>query len=105
MSESETRSLKVLIVEDHELARNGLVFSLNRKSNFKVVGEAENGEAALRLVKTQQPDVVLMDIGMPVMDGIEATQEIKQQFPHIKVVILTSHQDGEEVYASLAAGA
>jgi two-component system, NarL family, response regulator LiaR len=105
MTESTSRALKVLIVEDHELARNGLVFSLNRKSQFNIVGEAENGEVAIRLCQEKHPDVILMDIGMPVMDGIEATHKIKKDFPHTKVVILTSHQDGEEVYASLAAGA
>ncbi len=105
MTEIETRPLKIMIAEDHELARNGLVFSLNRKSQFKIVAEAENGEMALKLAQETQPDVVLMDIGMPVMDGVEATQLMKQRHPHIKVMILTSHQDGEEVYASMAAGA
>ncbi len=105
MTEFSTRPLKILIVEDHELARNGLVFSLTRKTGFQIIGEAENGELAVRLTQEKQPDVILMDIGMPVMDGVEATQRIKGQFPHIKVVMLTSHQDGEEVYASLAAGA
>jgi DNA-binding NarL/FixJ family response regulator len=105
MDEVQSRPLKVLIAEDHELARNGLVFSLNRKSQFNIVGEAENGELALRICQEKHPDIVLMDIGMPVMDGIDATQRLKREFPHIKVIILTSHQDGEEVYASLAAGA
>jgi DNA-binding NarL/FixJ family response regulator len=105
MSNPTTRPLKILIAEDHELARNGLVFSLSRKSNFQIVAEAENGEMAVRLSQEKQPDVILMDIGMPVMDGIEATQRIKGRFPNVKVIILTSHQDGEEVYASLAAGA
>jgi DNA-binding NarL/FixJ family response regulator len=105
MDEVQSRPLKVLIAEDHELARNGLVFSLNRKSQFNIVGEAENGELALRICQEKHPDIVLMDIGMPVMDGIDASQRLKREFPHIKVIILTSHQDGEEVYASLAAGA
>lgn len=105
MTEIATRALKILIVEDHELARNGLVFSLSRKSGFNIVGEADNGEVAVSLAAEKQPDVILMDIGMPIMDGVEATQQIKARFPHIKVIMLTSHQDGEEVYASLAAGA
>lgn len=105
MDEAQSRPLKVLIAEDHELARNGLVFSLNRKSQFKIVGETENGELALRICQEKSPDIVLMDIGMPVMDGIDATQKIKRDFQQTKVIILTSHQDGEEVYASLAAGA
>jgi DNA-binding NarL/FixJ family response regulator len=105
MQEQPIRRLKVLIVEDHELARNGLVFSFNKKSSFQIVGEAENGEQAIRICEEHQPDVVLMDIGMPVMDGIEATHHIKRHWPNIKVMMLTSHQDGEEIYASLAAGA
>jgi DNA-binding NarL/FixJ family response regulator len=97
--------LKILIAEDHELSRNGIIVGLKKKSQMVVVGEAENGEEAVRLAFEHHPDIVLMDIGMPVMDGIEATQQIKKQFPKMKIIMLTSHQDGEEVYASLAAGA
>ncbi len=98
-------ALKILIAEDHELARNGLSYSLQKKSHFNIVAEAENGVQAVSLAGNHHPDIVLMDIGMPIMDGITAAQEIKTRYPNIKVVMLTSHQDGEEVYASLAAGA
>jgi DNA-binding NarL/FixJ family response regulator len=97
--------LRILIAEDHELSRVGLSFSLQKKAALQVVAEADNGLKAVTLAKTEHPDVVLMDIGMPVLDGIEATQQIKRQFPQIKVIMLTSHLEGEEVYASLAAGA
>jgi DNA-binding NarL/FixJ family response regulator len=104
-AEAITQAIKTLIVEDHELTRNGLIFSFNRKSNFNLIGEAENGIKALKLAEERQPDVILMDLAMPIMDGVTATQEIKKRFPDMKVVILTSHQDEQEVYASLAAGA
>lgn len=100
-----TQQIRVLIVEDHELTRNGLVFSFQKMSDLQIVGEADNGEKALKLIEERSPDIVLMDLAMPVMDGIEATQKIKTRFPAVKVIILTSHQDEEEVYASLAAGA
>jgi DNA-binding NarL/FixJ family response regulator len=97
--------LHILIAEDHEFTRTGLKYSLMDKSTFKVVAEAENGEQAVALAHEKEPHIVLMDIGMPIMDGITATQHIKQAAPGIKVVMLTSRQVGEEVYAALAAGA
>lgn len=104
MTESASR-LKVLIAEDHELVRYGLVMALEESAGVKVVGEAENGRDALRLADDLQPDIILMDIGMPVMDGITATTLIKRKYPQVKIVMLTSHKDEEEVFASLAAGA
>lgn len=97
--------VRILIVEDYELSRNGLQFGFKKDSRFQIVGEAENGEEALALVKTLDPDIILMDIAMPVMDGIEATQLIKTDYPDAKVIMLTSRQENDEVYASLAAGA
>lgn len=107
MSNSQTtaRSLRVLIVEDHELARYGLSMSLSERENIAIVGEAENGEQGVEQAIAEKPDIVLMDIGMPVMNGITATQRIKSQDPNIKVVMLTSMSNQEEVLASLAAGA
>ena len=100
-----TKPLKLLIAEDHELSRNGIIFSLQLLSNYVIVGEADQGDIAVTLTTEKHPDVILMDIEMPVMDGIEATQQIKLKHPEVKVVMLTSHDDSEEVYASLAAGA
>jgi DNA-binding NarL/FixJ family response regulator len=100
-----TQNLRILIVEDHELARFGLSMALAERADVTVVGEAQNGEEGVRLALAEQPDIVLMDIGMPVMDGITATQQIKAQLPQAKVVILTSISNSEEVMASLAAGA
>ena len=100
-----TRPLNVLIVEDHELTRGGLVFAFKKSEAFRILGEAENGEEGVRMVRDLEPDIVLMDLGMPVMDGIEATRQIKQSNPNVKIIILTSHLDEQEVSASLAAGA
>ncbi|MDX1921296.1 MAG: response regulator transcription factor [Candidatus Caenarcaniphilales bacterium] len=101
----DQQSLKIIIAEDHELSRMGLSVSLQKKTDFKVVAEAESGDLAVKLTEQLKPDIVLMDIGMPVMDGIEATHQIKKRFPEVKVIMLTSHSEGEGVYASLAAGA
>lgn len=97
--------MRVLIVEDHELARFGLSMALGERDNITVVGEAQNGQEGLDLALSQKPDIVLMDIGMPVMNGITATQLIKEQAPTMRVVILTSLSNPEEVLASIAAGA
>jgi DNA-binding NarL/FixJ family response regulator len=97
--------LKIAIAEDHELSRMGLVASLQQKSKHLIVGEAQSGDEIIAIVGKTQPDLILMDIGMPVLDGIEATLQIKQQFPNTKIIMLTSHTEGNEVYASLAAGA
>jgi len=100
-----TRNIRLLIVEDHELARFGLSMALAERDDVIVVGEAQDGEEGVRLTLAEKPDIVLMDIGMPVMDGITATKQIKEKFPEVKVVILTSISNSEEVLASLAAGA
>lgn len=98
-------SITVVIAEDHELTRLGLVHALQKSGVITVTGEAENGEEAVNLALSQTPGVVLMDLGMPVMDGIAATQKIKETNPAIKVAILSSHKEEQEVLASLAAGA
>jgi DNA-binding NarL/FixJ family response regulator len=97
--------LKILIAEDHELSRMGLSISIQKKTDFNVVAEAESGDVAVKKALELKPDVILMDIGMPVMDGIEATHRIKKELANCKVIMLTSHSEGEGVYAALAAGA
>lgn len=106
MSDSTTpQSVKVLLVEDHKLTRIGLKTVLERTSDIKVVGEAENGEEAVQKVRELMPDVVLMDVGMPVMDGIEAVKQIRGLFPEVNTIMLTSHDNEEDILASLSAGA
>lgn len=95
----------LVLVEDHEFTRTGLRYSFLEYESLKVVGEGSNGIEGVALVAEKQPDIVLMDIGMPEMDGITATREIKSIFPHIKIILLTSRQFTEEIYAALASGA
>ncbi|HEY9776496.1 MAG TPA: response regulator transcription factor [Planktothrix sp.] len=96
--------IRVLLVEDNDLMRNGLRTSFG-ESGFEVVGEAEDGVTAVELTQSLRPDVVVMDIGLPLQTGIEATRQIKQSMPDTKVVMLTSHNSGDELFAALAAGA
>ncbi len=95
----------VLIVEDNELMRQGLKTVLNSSSEFKVIGEAEDGEGAVKLALELKPDVIVMDIGLPYKNGIEATREIKQARPDVNIVMLTSHDNDDEIFAALSAGA
>lgn len=102
----QTSPVKLLVVEDHELARYGLTLALEDKcSQINIIGEAENGKQAINKVKELQPDVVLMDIGLPVLDGISATREIKKLVPDVKVIMLTSRKETDEIYTALASGA
>lgn len=105
MSESTIETIKVLLVEDHQLTRIGLKTVLERTSDIKVIGEAENGEEAVRKAGELRPDVVLMDVGMPIMDGIEAVNKIREQFPEVNSIMLTSHDNEQDILASLSAGA
>lgn len=97
--------IKVLLVDDHTVVLKGLSFFLKTQENIELVGEASNGREALQKVKDVQPDVVLMDLYMPEMDGIQATKHIKQDYPAIKVLVLTSFSDQNHVLPALQAGA
>lgn len=97
--------IKLLMVEDHKLLRVGLKAIFDEYPNLDVIGEAEDGETAVKMAKELRPDIVLMDIGLPVMDGIEATRRIKEFDPNIKVIVLTSHNDENEVMQAMSAGA
>lgn len=102
----ETKTdIKVLLVEDHTLTRMGLKTALKRTDDIKVVGEASNGEEAVTAADSLRPDVILMDVGMPVMDGIQAAKKILGNNPAIKVIMLTQHDNDRDILASLAAGA
>lgn len=99
------RMIKVLLVDDQSLFREGLKTLLEVQPDFQVVGEASNGEESLRLTATEQPDVILMDLRMPVMDGVTATRRIRDLFPSIHVIVLTTFDDDETVFDGLRAGA
>lgn len=97
--------IRVLIVDDHAVVRSGLSAFLSVNPDLELVGEAENGQQAVARAGLLQPEVILMDLMMPVMDGVAATQAIKRQHPHIQIVALTSFQEDELVQNALKAGA
>ena len=99
------RKIRVLIVDDHGLVRQGLRTYLELMDDLEVIGEAENGSDAVSLVAQHQPDVVLMDLVMPVMDGIEATRRVGVASPGTRVIVLTSFADDERVFPAIRAGA
>lgn len=99
------RAINVFLVEDYKLVRVGLISLIKADPDFRVVGECETAEEALVEIPARQPDVVLMDVGLPGMSGIEATKKLRGSNPDMKVIMLTSHDNEEEVLASLNAGA
>ena len=96
---------RILLVDDHEVVRLGLKSLLERHSQFDVVGEASNAREAIEIVNNTHPDVVVMDIRLPGMSGIEACEEITGRFPETKVIILTSYAEDEMLFSSIRAGA
>jgi two-component system response regulator NreC len=99
------KKLRILLADDHIVMRTGLRALLERQPNLEVVGETENGRETVALAASLRPDVVVMDVGMPVLNGIEATQTIVTQCPTIAVVILSMHADESYVMRALKAGA
>lgn len=97
--------IRLVLVDDQSLIRRGLRALLKTDADLEVIGEAENGQEAIALVETLRPEVVIMDIRMPVMDGVESTHVICQQFPQVKVLVLTTFDDREYVAKALQAGA
>ncbi len=98
-------SIKVLLVDDHEMVRIGLAAVLGTEDQIEVVGEASNGLDGIRLAQEYRPDVVLMDLVMEGMDGIETTRKLLQLHPECKVIVLTSYLDDEKMYPVIEAGA
>jgi two-component system response regulator NreC len=97
--------IRILLADDHTILRAGLRMMLNAQSDMEVIGEAQDGRQALQEVQRLQPDVVLMDITMPDLNGIEATRQIKRIQPDVKILVLTMHEHDEYVFQALRAGA
>lgn len=99
------KTFRLLIVDDHEHAREGIRDIVLGAKEFEIVGEAQNGQEAVKLCEQLMPDLILMDINMPVMSGLEATKQIKERFPYVKIVVLTVSDDIADLFEALKKGA
>ena len=97
--------IRILIVDDHEMVRNGLSVMMEREEDFTVVGQAQNGREAVELVSKLRPDVVLMDLRMPEMDGVEAMRQIRANQDDVKFLVLTTYDTDEYIFDAIQAGA
>lgn len=97
--------IKVLIADDQELIRQSLEIVLNLREEISIIGTANNGKEVLDFLKKNQPDVILMDVRMPEMDGVECTKRVKEKYPKIKIIVLTTFGDEEYVFSALKYGA
>ena len=97
--------IRILLVDDQKLVRQGLKAMLSLESDLEIVGTAENGEEAIAQVETLQPDIVLMDVRMPVMNGSTATRIISERFPHIKTLVLSTYDEDRDLSEAIRAGA
>lgn len=104
-TQTQAQPITVLIVDDHELVREGVRTFLQKQSDITVVGEAASGQEGLRLADDLAPDVVLMDLVMPGMDGVETTRRVKQISPSSQVIVLTSFDDDQHIFPAIRAGA
>ena len=105
MTISPSKPIRVMLVDDHTMVRRGLATFLKVFDDLQLVGEAENGDAAIQLCAEVQPDVILMDMALPRMDGATTTRAIRQQFPQVQVIVLTSFKEGDLIKSALEAGA
>jgi DNA-binding NarL/FixJ family response regulator len=99
-----TETIKVLAVDDHPLVRKGIASILSNESDMQLVGEAGSGREAVDLFRQHHPDVTLMDLRMPEMDGVQATQAIRKEFPEARIIALTSYDGDQDIYRALEAG-
>lgn len=102
---NKTKSIRVLIADDHPIIRDSLRTLINTEPNLKLVGEAVDGEEAVRKTLELKPDVILMDLVMPVKDGLQAIGEIKSALPEVSILVLTSFSDEDKVFPAIRAGA
>lgn len=99
------KTIRIVIADDHPLVRNGLKTVLHTMPGFQVVAEAENGVQLLKIIQEYQPDVALVDISMPQLNGLEALQQLSTQYPALKLIVLTMHEEAEYILKSLSSGA
>jgi DNA-binding NarL/FixJ family response regulator len=99
------QNIRIVIADDHPLVRNGLKTVLHTMPGFQVVAEAENGVQLLKLIEEYKPDVALVDISMPQLNGLEALQQLSTQYPGLKLIMLTMHEEPEYIIKSLSSGA
>ncbi len=97
--------IRILLVDDQVLFRQGLAYLLSLEEDLEIIGEASNGKEVITLAQQLEPDVILMDIRMPILDGIGATREIHQLYPQIQILVLTTFDEDEDVFRALSVGA
>ncbi len=97
--------IRIVVVDDHALFRAGLVSLLSEYPEFRVVGEAGDGRAALNVVRARRPDLVLMDVNMPVMDGVQAAAIMRETYPNLRILMLTVSRHDDDLFGAIAAGA
>lgn len=102
---SDSQNISILLAEDHVVTRLGLRMFLEGASNLQIVGEAGDGHEAVKMAQELKPDLVLLDVSMPMMNGIEAAASLRSKNPELKIIMMTSSKDENDVFASLAAGA
>ena len=102
---NQARFIRVLVAEDHEIVRDGICAIVNQQEDMRVVAEADDGIKAVHKYREHQPDVVLMDLRMPAIEGVKAIARIKSEFPAAKIIILTTYDTDEDIYRGLQAGA
>jgi DNA-binding NarL/FixJ family response regulator len=104
-NEEDTAPVRLLIADDHALVRSGLRLMLKREPGFEIIGEAGNGREAVELCRSLEPNLVLMDMRMPEMDGLEATRAIKREHPEISILMVTMHDNNDYMLEAAKAGA
>lgn len=101
---NEQNAITILCVDDHPLVRKGVASILATERDLRLLGEAENGAEAIRLYRLHRPDITLMDLRLPGMDGVETTREIRREFPDARIIALTSYDGDQDIYRALEAG-
>ena len=102
---SKINEISILVVDDHPVVRYGMTAFLNAQRNMKVIGEAATGEVAVKLFRKYQPDVVLMDLRLPGMSGVDAIRAIRSEYPQSRFVVMTTYEGEEDIFQALEAGA